>query len=281
VIAALQATEALSREAIDLLPSFVPGLAIQSSSFNVLRLSQESPLRELFLLTLIVAFQDDLKAEVPPMLEHLLGVTISDQYDTIATVAFMIVLFYGAGFAVDAVARTVAGRRVHETFDDVAEDLSKRSGLSHAEIKMVLESRFARPPAMRRLARNAVDFFIPSKRDGSASVTLDRKRIEPSVVSEVPFAKQLNDASDFNKYMPLAAARILLHMQDRDRKSLGWAAVVPDVSQDRLKLKLMDDVRPSDLWNKDEVTGDIVVVHSLTSAGFVPSEIHLSRIISD
>lgn len=60
------------------------------------------------MLALVVAFQDDLVGEVPPVIEDLFKVTVNDRYDTIVTVIFMIVVFYGAGLAVDLVKKAVS-----------------------------------------------------------------------------------------------------------------------------------------------------------------------------
>ena len=93
IISALQATDDLVKDAVSLLPSLYGGLKIEQSSLNVRTLSQESPLREYFLLSLIVAFQDDLSEEVPAMLEDLFNITVDERFDTIVTVLFMIVVF--------------------------------------------------------------------------------------------------------------------------------------------------------------------------------------------
>ena len=90
VIEALRAADILSQDAISLLPSLIDGLEVEECSLNVRAISQESPLRELFLVALIVTFQDDLSSEVPPMLEDLFKVTISEKYDSIRGIALKV-----------------------------------------------------------------------------------------------------------------------------------------------------------------------------------------------
>ena len=109
IIEALTATNLLAGDAVALLPSLIDGLVVTKSSLNVRILSQESPLRELFFVSLFFAFQEDLESEVPPMFEDLFGVTVSDKFDTIVTVAFLAVVFYGVGLAIDAARHVVAG----------------------------------------------------------------------------------------------------------------------------------------------------------------------------
>jgi hypothetical protein len=123
-----------------------------------------------------------------------------------------------------------------------------------------------------------VNFFLPSRREGSSPVVIDKRRIEPPVISQIPFPEQIEGKEDFEKYDVYDGVEIILHAQDRDKNATGWAAVVSDVSEKRLRLKLIDPIRPRDLWGKDRVTGDVVVVSKLSGDGFSPSEVHLMRV---
>ena len=66
IIATLQANSELLQEAGPLLQRLVPGLVIQRLSLEVRKIEVGS-IREVFFATLIVAFQEDLKREVPPL----------------------------------------------------------------------------------------------------------------------------------------------------------------------------------------------------------------------
>lgn len=69
VITALQATDALVKDAASLLRSFIDGLQVEECSLNVRSLTQESPLREIFFISPFLAFQEDLEREVLSVLE--------------------------------------------------------------------------------------------------------------------------------------------------------------------------------------------------------------------
>ncbi|MER9677564.1 hypothetical protein, partial [Mesorhizobium sp. M0208] len=131
VIAALQAADIAIQDAVSLLPSLIDGVHIERSQINVRSLSQESPLRELFVVSLIVAFQDDLKTEIPPMLEDLFKVNIPDSYDSLVTVVTMIVLFYGASFLKDAAVKAVEDGALRRKLDNIVDQLG--SGLIDPE----------------------------------------------------------------------------------------------------------------------------------------------------
>ena len=69
-----------------------------------------------------------------------------------------------------------------------------------------------------------------------------------------------------------------IHAQDKDKSAVGWAAIAGGISEKRLKVRIVDPVQPSDLWQKEEITADIVVVSKLTSNGYAPSEIQITAV---
>lgn len=64
----------------------------------------------------------------------------------------------------------------------------------------------------------------------------------------------------------------------RTRWKVGWAAVPKGITDKRLRMKLIEPITASDIWNKDTITADIVLVHHLAADGYVPAEIQVLRI---
>jgi hypothetical protein len=278
VIEALNAADILSKEALSLLPSFIDGLEVEACSLNVRSITQESPLRELFLVTLLVTFQDDLSTEVPPMLERIFDVTISEKYDSIVTLIFMIVLFYGASFAKDAAVKAIENHKPRKMLEELTNDLVRETGKTKDEITAILEAKFAKPSSVKRLISQSKKFFRPSHLDQNAPIMIDRQKIDKDTVRDVPFSLETEKPSDFDKYLPHLDVDLEIHATDRDKSATGWAAVARGVSDRRLKMKLIDPVEPGQIWGRDEVNADIVVVSKLTSDGYQPFEIHLTAV---
>lgn len=193
VIAALHAANEVSKEVVAILPSFIEGLKIEASSLNVRSLTQESPLREYFLLALIVAFQDDLKEEVPPVLEDLFKVQIDDKYDTIVTVIFMIVVFYGVGLAIDAIRKTFSDSLPRAKLDELIQILALEFGRPASEVRAIIDARFEKPANTRRLISSARDFFLPSQKSKNAPIRFDRDVIPREMIREIPYAGSGDD----------------------------------------------------------------------------------------
>lgn len=281
IIAALQGAEIAIQDAISLLPSFVPGVQIQKSSINVRSLSQESPLRELFLVTLIVAFQDDLKTEIPPMIEQLFNTKVPDQYDSLVTVMTMIVLFYGAAFLKDAAVKMVDNGALRRQVNALISQMAQATGMTEEQVKDVFDAKYGKPGPVKRLAKAVQGFFIPTQREGGVPVTFDRNTVERDVIREVPYPQEFKDRDDFEKYTPHYDTVLEIHAQDKDKTNTGWAAVPKGITDRRLRMKLVEPITADDLWTKDSVKADIVVVSKLTGDGYVASEIHLTKIHDD
>lgn len=281
IIEALRATDDLVRDAAALLPSLIDGLRVNKSSLNVRILSQESPLREIFFVALFIAFQDDLEAEVPPMIESLFDVTISDDYDTIVTVAFLAVVFYGVGLAIDATKKMVTASIPRERYHELAALLARPTGKTPDDVERIIRAHFEKPSAAKRLMSQARRVFLPSQRDKNAPILVDRARVSSDVVREVPYSQPTEKKSDFDRYAPYDGVDLEIHAMDRDKSTTGWAAVAPSISDKRLKVRVMEPVKPSDLWGIDQINADIVVVSKLTAEGYVPTEIQITAIRSN
>lgn len=105
---------------------------------------------------------------------------------------------------------------------------------------------------------------------------IDRKSIDQETVREVPYTSANDKPSDFDRYKPMDNVELKIHATDWDKSATGWAVIVPAIGERRLKMKLIDPVSPNQIWGRDHVTADIVLVSKLTSDGYQPFEIHLT-----
>ncbi|WP_195763178.1 hypothetical protein [Aminobacter sp. MDW-2] len=230
------------------------------------------------MVALIVAFQDDLKTEIPPMLEDLFKVDIPDSYDSLVTVVTMIVLFYGASFLKDAALKAVENGSLERKFQNMVAQLSSNTGKTEDEIRKILDAKYGRHGPVKRLVKAVQGFFIPSQREGGAPILFDRERIEPEVIREIPYSEEFSAKEDFERYESHSDVTIEIHAQDKDKINTGWAAVPKGISDARLRMKLVEPVTAQDIWTKDTIKGDITVVSKLTANGYVAAEIHLTRV---
>ncbi|EEX15581.1 conserved hypothetical protein [Citreicella sp. SE45] len=277
VIEALKAADAIASDAASLLPSLIDGLVVERSSLNVHSLTKGS-LREALFLALLVTYQSELAEEVPPVLEELFSITVSDKYDTIATVLFLIVLVYGSSMAIDIAKKTFTDSIPRRKLEELIDLLALETGKTPDDIRSVVNARFQKPSAAKRVVREAVRFFRPCQNGNVAPVTFDRDEITSDAIRQIPYGKEVEKDHDFNRYERYSGAHLELHAQDRDRTTTGWAAVVKGVYDKRLKVRVVDPVQTSELWGQDEIVADIMIVSKLTSDGYTPSEIQVTAV---
>lgn len=93
------------------------------------------------------------------MIEGLFKIRINDQYDTIVTILFMIVVFYGAGLAVDLVKRAVSDSLPRAKYEELLEMLALETGKPVSDLRQILHAKFEKPSAVRRLVGQSKRIF--------------------------------------------------------------------------------------------------------------------------
>jgi hypothetical protein len=278
VIDSLLSIRAVLRDSAELLPSVIPGLEFQGIEIHVSRISQQSPLRELFVATLIVAFQDDLEREVPPLVEQLIHHQIPDGFRTIVTVVAMMLVFYGINFVLDAVTGKAKDGPSKRRLSALVAETAKATGRSEDDVLRTIKQKYDKQGKLHKLARDAIRFFKPSKTQNNAPILVGDRHIERELVVEAPQNFLFEDALKSEVYEEVKGAELDLRAQDRDRDSQGWKAIIKGVTPSRVNMKLVDDVTPDQLWQRDSIRGDVVIVYRRSAGTLVPREIHLTRI---
>ncbi|WP_428027619.1 hypothetical protein [Altererythrobacter sp.] len=278
IIASLQGADTAIREAGRLLPLLVDGVKVEKVEIKVREVAQESPLRELFVIGLFVAFQEQLEEEVPQLITDATGVVIPDRFDTVVTVLTLIVVFYGAGALKDLVFGRGGDGAAKAQLDGLIAEIAPQIGKTENQIRDVLDERYSERTLWRRLANGTSRFFAPSKQQKSAPIEVNGRVIDHQTVQDVPAEYLVDDASEENPSRFFRDAKIELRAEDKDHTGRGWAAIVRAVSEDRIRMKLMEEVSAADLWGKDVITGDISVIYDKIGADMVPKEVHLHNV---
>nr|WP_010400595.1 hypothetical protein [Paracoccus sp. TRP] len=277
VIDGLRASEAAIKEAAGLLPSFLPDVAIQSISVGVQRISQQSPLREVLIAAIVLAQQEHMGEFIAPYAERIYGQAVTEPTSEMLGLLVSLVIVYGASAARDIVVGSVGGK-VREQLKTLIKYTAQETGKSEKEITDILEARYSDVSLFKRLVRKSRDFFAPAHAERTSPVVIGNVSIPSDVVAEIPPSSPIKD-KDMARYIPKDDVEIKLHAMDKDKQNTGWAAVIPSLSDRRIKLRIGKEVDKSDIWGKDTIRGDIVVVEKLTSYGFFPQEYQLTRVL--
>jgi hypothetical protein len=280
VIAALSAADLLINDAVTLLPSVADGAEFSLRSISVRRLSQESPLREIFVAAIYVASQEQLETGVV-FAATAAGIPIPTKLESLVTLVVLVVLFYGVGMARDAVRGLTSEGPAKRKLEALIADLASATGLSNDAVRRVLDAKYSKPGPVRGLISAALGFFRPSHTGGMASIDVGDTHLDSHLVADVPLSSEVSQENDLQRFAPYVGVTLELHAQDRDKGSTGWAAVPKGISERRVRMRIMPPVLPADIWGKSTVRGDIVLISKLTGEGFEPSEIHLTGLTED
>ena len=262
----LEANAKLLRHAGDLLTEVFPALSMEAKRISVVRLSQESPLSELFAYAVVLAYQKELEAEVPQLIEHLTGVHVADSYDTIVTVIVALIAVHGIGKAFDALFPGKEKKALDQSKESLLKRAAALTGATAERIQGALMVLFT-GRQHRGLVLASQRAFAPTRGHSRASI---RERsgetlIGSDAVSLAQSAAGIPYEGNPEEEVPKTASefhqgvRIILHAMDKDRKRSGWAGHIPSISDDRIPMVLEKKLRPDSLFGKGEITGDILL----------------------
>lgn len=278
VIEALRGAEQLLLETGPLLESLIPGLEISKITVSVEEISQRSPLNEIFWASIFLTFQKDLEREVPKLVEELFGVHVSEQYDTIVTLLFCLILYYGVAFAYHQVNRLIGDSKTRSQLNALIAEVAVRCNRSEDHIRAALERRYGRGH-VKSLVRAGLQFFLPSKQQANAPVRIGSRIIDAETVAEIPSAAQMLEFEPATTSRQLDNVEMQLHAQDVDRTKRGWAAVIPAISKMRIRMEIYPPIKPEDIYMRPNIRGDVVIVYKMSDRGeLVPQTCHLMRI---
>ncbi|MFC7378233.1 hypothetical protein [Brevundimonas sp. GCM10030266] len=281
IAATLIAHEKLLPIAVDALERLVPGLTVEDRKI-VLDRVEKSSLREAFYVALFIAFQEDLEVQVPALFETITGVPVSDRYDTILTVLFMVALYTGATAMFgrnkksEAAPASIVGD--HNVFINIAAD---QLGKSPADVIAAVNKAIGNK--LSSVQRATVDIFRPAKRNGNGRIQpRGLPEVSPEAVADFPTAVALAELED--DIVPLHLTDAVLHIRatDRDKSDRGWAAKIEaeGVKTRRLPLRLAPGVDPDALAEMHEPRVEAILESRFKEDGTTkPVRIHVFRVI--
>lgn len=285
IAATLVAHDKLLPIVVDAFEILVPGLSVSDRKI-ILEKIERSSLNEVFFVALFATFQEELETEVPAFIETATGLTISDQYDTIVTVLFLVAMYYGAkaifnrgSKAKSASPTPVSINGDYNTYVHIA---AEKLNASPDEVK----DAFERAVGKKRLGvvqRAAVDLFRPAKRGGNGRIApRNLPEISAKTVSDFPSEVALAELDDDIVPIVLSGARLSIRATDRDKSDKGWAGIAQtgDLKTRRLPIVLAPGIDPNELATLDHVIFNGFIESRLNDDGATkPLRIHVTSLI--
>lgn len=279
IVDSLLSLQLLLEEAAQNLETFIPGLSIQKVDVRVQEISHGS-LRELLLVAIFAAFQEELEKGVPAIINEFLGIEVPQSTHTLLTVLVLVAVVYGVDYIKELVSPENDASLTKQWKASLIADVAAETGKSPDDVKKILDKRYGKKGRVKQLADASVKFFKPSKDQGNAPILVGNRRIEPQFVEDTEANYVYEEASKVEKTKKYYGVVLQIHQKDLDRETSGWAAIPVGIHPKRLPMKLVDGVTPDMIWDNDEITADIILKSRRIGLGFTPSEIHVVRLKS-
>lgn len=269
VAASLMANERLLRDTAQLLEDLYPGLRAELS-VNFRSATTASPLKEYFILGLIMVYQKNLTEEVPPFIEQMIGREIPESMETTVTLLFMAVAIFGISKAFEIFKTQRTGEPVPPSiqgdFNTILNVAGDVIGVDPAVIVTTLEKRHAGRKAVP-LAKRALQFIRPAKVEPGAGVVGGGTELSPETVRAAPGAADVEASEDMEDQEPLLAQQVVIHATDLDSKKTGWACHLPGRWGKRLRMQLFPSVDASAIYGRREITADVILMSKADDEG--------------
>jgi len=258
VARSLLANEALLIASIRTLEKCTPGMDVSSISVKVSELSNSSPLREAFIVSLYITFQHDLETKVPQLIEQLTGAHIPQQYDSLVTVLALTIAIYVIASGIERVMPGKSVKKLKEEYERKKDRISELSGVSKETIERYIAKHAASEKAF---LKHVVDFFAPARIEGGISILLQNGEVAISsdAIEEIPPGIDLNVEGQLTTY-ELSGTVVDIHRSDRDENKHGWRAVIESISDRKVRMELAPTINPETLWGRNAVVGDVTVI---------------------
>ncbi|HCA3168004.1 hypothetical protein [Acinetobacter baumannii] len=142
--------------------------------------------------------------------------------------------------------------------------LGKSIELTDEQINKVLEKN-SKPNKADKQA--ALDVMNPAKNGGATKVKIagyDQLTIPQSDFESLPDEVPNQDGNE--REINYSNTDIYIYASDRDKSTVGWAGIVPDLFESRVKFELADEVNPNTLHGQRKVKADIIVHEKYNTA---------------
>lgn len=278
VAESLIAIERVTREIAPFLSDIISGFEVSAAKIGIKEITQASPLKEIFFISLFFTYQKELETEVPAIIEKLTGLSIADSHDSLITVTILMLLFYGAEYVFNKVNPDKKAIEIKKVLNELQSDLAIELGITEDEVAKVLEEKYG-SQKKRSLGKMAVGFFSPAKKSVNGRIKAGSRVISRDVIREIPSDDEIEEHDPPQKTTSYQNVEIEIHAQDQDSSKSGWAGIIKKISDKRIKMEIFPPLTPEDIYTKSVIIGDIILVSKLKENGkYIPTHFHLIRL---
>jgi len=250
-------------------------------------ISQKSPLNGSYKIYLEI--RDSMSVFIGDIGELLNINYIKERKKALSDLILLFVLsggFYAAltsfAAAEDSVNETHGAMQIEEKLKETIKETAQQTGIDENIIAKYTFHNF-RSRGNKKLARNAVMYCSPAKHENNVTMTLLSSGIEipPSILNEIPTVQELRKAQNTLTVKYFENVDVDIRGTDRDKRSEGWRAIVPCISEDRVKLVPPPVINLEEFSHLEHIKGDIYAYFTKRGNMNIPKVYHILNIRKD
>lgn len=259
----LISVESASRYLPGIIEEIFPGVKVEALDVR-LKSAASGSLFENFLLHLAISSQDHLENYLARLgTSH--GITTLERHPKIVSRILTGIILAGAGYAIGLTTDNPEyGTRVNIQQQYIFVTTGEIANVSPESIRDAIGNATKNTRDRVHLAKKSVDFFAPAKSGGSTSAVKAGGDIiiNPETIADIPSAPQMETVEDEVTQKRFANISIDIRVIDRDQLDHGWKAVIPEISERRVRLIASPSIDLADLTRRaanGKIVGDISV----------------------
>lgn len=282
IAATLIAHEKLLPIISEILERSLPGLSVQYSTISLDKIERSS-LLEHFFVAIFIVFQKELQEEVPDAITAITGIQVSDRYDTLVTVLFLLVLYYGAARLLGKKEKGASPvpASIEGGYEEYLSRTAKQLGVTERAVEAAINESVG-PRRLPTVMRSAVDLIRPAKRGGNGRIApLGLPEIPASTIADFPSDIALAEIGDDTVPLPFNDATLRLRAIDKDKSDRGWAGILEadGIKTKRLPVRLYPTIDREALAKMDTAHVEALLESKIDDEGrTTPKRIHILRL---
>lgn len=251
-----------------ILTSLIPGLSIAETEVLIESIELAS-YKENFLVRLVFGRGDDMENHIDELRKALRLDKLSVQ--KLITLSVVGTIAYGAhSFLKDTPAP------VHNTYVQIGKELNMESRQVEKLIDEALHKK------REEIRKGVVRLAHPGGNQHAGSIIIDRQgqlEIPPEMIAAIP--RKYEAPSVESPTEDLSNVRLEIRAGDMDSDKKGWAAIAPDLSDQRVPLHIPPEVDRTQIVVGRSIVADMTVIFRLDDHGGRTPKLFVLRAVKD
>lgn len=279
---AMVALEAIIHRTPRVFEQLFPGTQIQRVDVLVDKL-QSGSLTEDFLIKFL--FQDQANFDTfVGKLRKLTGMDKLSAANPLFAVVVIALLLAGAQQAVSLLAGddSKPDPVLQQTSNTIINIGAEATELTPQQFEAIIRSAAGNKAERTALAKSALEVVAPARRNPGARIVFDNTAattVTPSVIGAIPQSLAGDDAEPHEVVEDHASVLVQFRATDLDKTQAGWGAIIPSISERRVKLHMDPHIDRDDLAGKAAIRADVTVVFSVDENGQQTPKLYFVRAV--